>query len=179
MLGKNFFDLTEKVVVLTGADAVEMGSIRRWLEPKEFDSPIHTDAQAAKAAGYKGVVAPATMAFTYGIPPYWQPGDESFKFGDEPCQIPIPVIFDVPAPCSLSFATSVEIEFFEPMLIGDRLSCSHKLTDITRKSLSVGKGAFLTQEDTYRNQRSEIVAIAKLVIFRFNPPDKKENDGQQ
>jgi hypothetical protein len=166
--------LGKVIKVSEGADAVEVGSIRRWLEPKEFDCPIHTDAGPAKAAGYDRIVAPAAMAFTYGIPAYWQPGDESFKFGDEPRQIPIPVIFDVPAPCTLSFATSMEIEFFEPMLVGDRINCSHKLTDITRKTLRVGAGVFLTQEDTYSNQRDEVVAIAKLVIFRFNPPDNGE-----
>jgi len=166
--------LGKVIKVSEGADVVEMGTIRRWLEPKEFDCPIHTDAAAAEDAGYDGVVAPAAMTFSYGIPAYWQPGDESFKFGDEPRQIPIPVIFDVPAPCTLSFATSMEIEFFDPMLIGDRISCSHKLTDITHKTLRVGAGAFLTQMDTYTNQRDEVVAIAKLVIFRFNPPDKGE-----
>jgi acyl dehydratase len=164
--------LGKVITVSQGADAVEAGSIRRWLEPKEFDSPIHTDQDAAREAGHGSIVAPSTMAFTYGLPAYWSPGDPAAKKGDEPRQIPIPVIFDVPAPCSLSFATSVEIEFFEPLRIGDRLNISHKLVDLTRKTLSVGEGAFLTQEDTYINQRDEVVAIAKLVIFRFNPPEK-------
>ena len=100
-----------------------------------------------------------------------KPGDASAQIGDEPRQIPIPVIFEVPAPCSLSFATSMEIEFFEPLGIGDRLTVEHRLVDLTRKTLSVGDGAFFTQEDTYRNQRGVIVAIAQLVIFRFNPPE--------
>ena len=164
--------LGKVIKVSKGADAIDLGSIRRWMEPKEFDCPIHQDEDAAKAAGHGGVVAPAAMAFTYGLPTYWQPGDAYEKMGDEPGQIPIPVIFDVPAPCSLSFATSMEIEFFEPMHIGDRLTVTHKLTAITRKTLSVGDGAFLTQEDTYKNQRDELVAMAQLVIFRFNPPEQ-------
>lgn len=166
--------LGKVIKVSEGADAVEVGSIRRWLEPKEFDCPIHTEDEAARAAGHDGIVAPATMAFTYGIPAYWQPSDAHAKMGDEPRQIPIPVIFDVPAPCTLSFATSMEIEFFEPMHIGDRLKVTHKLVELTRKTLSVGDGAFLTQEDTYANQNDEIVAVAKLVIFRFNPPEKNK-----
>ena len=40
-----------------GVDAVELGSIRRWLEPKEFDCLLHTDSATARSAGYRDVVA--------------------------------------------------------------------------------------------------------------------------
>ncbi|MGI9283863.1 MAG: FAS1-like dehydratase domain-containing protein, partial [Pseudomonadales bacterium] len=107
-----------------GPDPVERGSIRRWLEPKEFVSPIHTEKNTAIEAGYEDIVAPASMVFTYAIPAYWQPGDKSAAIDDEPTQIPIPVIFDVPAPCDKSFATSIEVEFFEPLYPGDEVSCT-------------------------------------------------------
>ena len=42
--------LGEVVGSSTGPDVVEKGTIRRWLEPKEFACDIHTDAGAAKAA---------------------------------------------------------------------------------------------------------------------------------
>ncbi len=166
--------LGKEIVKFKGADEVEKGSIRRWLEPKEFDCPLHFDEEAAKSAGYKGIVAPVTMATTYGIPPYWQPGDPPVKSEDPPKGVPIPAIFTVPAPCTLSFATDISMEFFEPMYVGDQLSCSSKLVDIHHKELRVGKGAFLLQEDTYTNQRDEIVAIAQLTIFRFMPPEEGE-----
>ena len=35
---------------VVGADAVELGSIRRWMEPKEFDCDLHTSADAAREA---------------------------------------------------------------------------------------------------------------------------------
>lgn len=155
-----------------GVDAVEFGSIRRWLEPKEFDCPLYTDAEAARAAGYKDVIAPSAMVFTYGLPAYWAPGDPHAKLGDEPRQIPIPVIFDVPAPCTLSFASNVDIEYFEPMYVGDRITRTSRLTGIHRKDLRVGKGAFLRQEDTYTKQHGERVAVVNLDIFRFSPPEK-------
>ena len=159
----------------TGVDAVELGSIRRWLEPKEFDCPLHYDQKVAGAAGYDDVIAPNAMVFTYGLPAYWAPGDPHAQPGDEPPQIPIPVIFDVPAPCTLSFASSVDVEYFKPMVVGDRITRTSRLTNIHRKELRVGKGAFLRQEDTYTNQRGETVAIVNLDIFRFVPPDKQGN----
>ncbi|MEP4149241.1 MAG: MaoC family dehydratase N-terminal domain-containing protein [Halioglobus sp.] len=156
-----------------GPDPVELGTIRRWLEPKEFACDIHTDSEAAKAAGYDDLVAPASMVFSYGIAPYWSPGDRPAQIDDEPTQIQIPVIFDVPAPCDKSFATSIEVEFFEPLYPGDVVSCASKLVDIKHKELRVGKGAFLRQEDTYTKQTGEVVAISYLDIFRFVAPAKE------
>jgi len=166
--------LGKKVGVSVGADAVEKGSIRRWLEAKEFDCPIHTDQAAAWDAGYPGIVAPATMVMTYAIGAYWKPGDPHQQLGDEAKQINIPVIFDVPAPCTLSFATNMDVEFFEPMQLNDQISCTSMLVDITHKTMRVGTGAFLKQKDTYTNQRGEIIAIAYLDIFRFVPPKESE-----
>lgn len=158
-----------------GADAVEKGSIRRWLEPKEFDCPIHTDNEAAKDAGYSGIVAPATMVMTYAIAPYWKPGDGHQKLEDEAKQINIPVIFDVPAPCTLSFATNMDIEFSEiDMHINDMITCTSFLEDITHKTMRIGEGAILKQRDIYTNQNGDIVAVASLDIFRFVPPEDSE-----
>ncbi len=162
--------LGKEIGSTVGPDPVERGTIRRWLEPKEFDCAIHSDAEAARAAGYEDIVAPASMVFTYGIPAYWQPGDAPAQIDDEPTQIQIPVIFDVPAPCDKSFATSIEVEFFEALYPGDEVTCTSKLVDIKHKELKVGKGAFLRQEDTYTKQTGEVVAVSYLDIFRFVAP---------
>lgn len=163
--------LGKVVGVSRGPDPVEKGSIRRWLEAKEFASDIYTDKIAAQASGHKDIVAPASMVFSYGIAPYWQPGDAPAQMDDEPTQIQIPVIFDVPAPCDKSFATSIEVEFFEPLYPGDVVTCTSKLVDIKHKELKVGKGAFLKQEDTYTKQTGEVVAVSYLDIFRFVAPE--------
>ena len=80
------------------------------------------------------------------------------------------VIFDVPAPCDKSFATSIEVEFFEPLYVGDVVTCTGKLVDINHKELKVGKGAFLRQEDIYTKQTGEVIAVSYLDIFRFVTP---------
>jgi len=168
--------LNREVGGSVGPDPVEVGSIRRWLEPKEFDCALHTDPGAARAAGYRDLVAPVSMVFSYAIAPYWSPGDPRAQIDDEPRQIHIPVIFDVPAPCDKSFATSIEVEFFEPLYPGDRVSCVSRLVDIRRKTLKVGDGAFLRQEDTYTKQTGELVAVAYLDIFRFVADEPKTDD---
>ena len=161
-----------------GADPVELGTIRRWLEAKQFDCPLHTDAEAARAAGWEDLSAPGSLVLSLGLAPYWQPGDPPARLADPPKQIPIPVIFDVPAPCTLSFATSVEVEFAAPMRLGDRITRTTEFVGLTRKTLRVGDGAFFRQRDTYRNQRGETVAVAHLDIFRFSPPAPEEAQEQ-
>lgn len=156
--------------VTQSLDPVEIGAIRRWLEPKEFELDIYRDEAAAKANGYRNITAPASMIFSYGVAPYWTIEDGDSQPGYTPRQISIPVIFDVPAPCRLSFATSIEINFEHPIYVGDLITCTSKLISITKKELSVGAGAFFRQEDTYTNQSNEILAVSYLDIFRFNPP---------
>jgi len=166
--------LDKEIGLSVGCDKIEMGSIRRWLEPKEFDCPLHYDEKVAKEAGYKGVVAPYSMVMTFALDAYWKPGAPQSREGDPPKQISLPVLDVVPAPCTLSFATDIEIEFFTPMYIGDRVTCRSKLVDIKYKELKVGKGAFLKQESKYTNQSGELLAVMYMTIFRFAPPDGKE-----
>ena len=70
-VGRDFGDGT----VVFGADAVEPGTIRRYLEPLEIGCPIHYDADAARAAGHPGIVAPYTATMVYSVPPMWRPGE--------------------------------------------------------------------------------------------------------
>ena len=102
-------------------------------------------------------------------------GDPHEQPGAEPRQIPIPVIFDVPAPCNLSFASNIDVEYFAPMYLGDRITRTSRLVSIKRKTLRVGDGAFLRQEDTYTNQDDVVVAIVNLDIFRFVAPDGRDD----
>jgi hypothetical protein len=156
-----------------GADEVEKGSIRRWLEPKEFDCPLHYDQQVAINSGYKGIIAPCTMVLTYGVEEYWKIEKPFAKLEDPPMVISIPVIDKVPAPCTLSFASDIEIEFYAPLYIGDKIVVESTFENITHKELKVGKGAFFIQKDIFKNQNGKLIAIQKMTIFRFVPPKEK------
>ena len=57
------------------------------------------------------------------------------------------------------------------MYVGDRITCTSILASLFRKTLKVGDGAFLRQEDTYTNQNDVVVAVANLDIFRFVAPE--------
>src|SRR5699024_11620225 len=52
-IGQDFSDGGE----VAGADEVEKGAIRRFLEPLEFDCALHNDENTAKEYGYEDVIA--------------------------------------------------------------------------------------------------------------------------
>ena len=51
-----------------GADAVEAGAIRRFLEPLEFDCALHYDADVARQHGYPDITAPYTATMSWAMP---------------------------------------------------------------------------------------------------------------
>src|SRR3990170_1844207 len=61
-----------------GADEVSRNDIRRKLEVYCFHCPIHYEEEAAKAHGYRTVVAPNTMTSLWSMPAYWYPGEAMF-----------------------------------------------------------------------------------------------------
>jgi hypothetical protein len=50
-------DLTDGAVTW-GADLIERSSVRRYLEPLEFDCAMHYDPEAARRHGFTDVIAP-------------------------------------------------------------------------------------------------------------------------
>jgi acyl-CoA hydrolase len=71
----------------------------------------------------------------------------------------------------------MEMTFEAPLYVGDTVTCTSRLTGIQRKTLKVGAGAFLRQEDTYTRQTGEVVAVANLDIFRFYVGDDEASHG--
>ncbi|UMG91267.1 acyl-CoA dehydrogenase family protein [Nocardioides sp. TF02-7] len=57
-----------------GPDRVEVGAIRRFLEPLELDCALHTDPDVARAHGWPGIVAPYTAVWTFLLPRPLEPG---------------------------------------------------------------------------------------------------------
>lgn len=148
-----------------GADPVNAPMVRQYLESLEWDSPVWNDEAAARDAGHPGPVAPFAMYMTFGMPAYWAPGDPPL-----PDHSVAPFPFGrVPAPGSTMLATSTDVEFHEPMRVGDRLHTTWRLTAVTRKRLQLGDGAFLDFEATHRNQDGRIVAVERTSVFRYDP----------
>ncbi|MBI2961943.1 MAG: MaoC family dehydratase [Betaproteobacteria bacterium] len=158
-----------------GADCVEKGGIRRFLEPLEFDCPLHYDDAIARRHGYGGVIAPFSSYLSLTIPAIWRPGKSVFTSAEPHAQPesdnPIAGIgTKLAPPTSGYFATDLEIEYLKPVLLGDRLCrAGRKLLSCEPKETKVGCGAFTCWETEIRNQDDEIVALLRLTVFSYNP----------
>jgi acyl dehydratase len=153
------------IAEITGADEVNDPMIRHQLEALEWDRPVSTDDEAARAAGYPGRTAPVSMYMTFGMASYWAPGESPMA-----ANVLAPLAFGrVPGPAAAMLATGTDVEFGVPMRPGDRLTSTWRLVGVTRKRLKIGDGAFLDFEITYRNQRGETVAVERTSTFRYDP----------
>ena len=156
-------------------DEIERGAVRKFCEPLEFDCPLHYDEEVAKAHGYRGIMAPLSgVSMTWTDPGLWGPGVETrYPEPDPDIDIVRATRTEEPPPfppTSTGFATDIEIEYFEPPCVGDRLTFSgRRLTQVLPRETSVGRGAFMIWEREVHNQRGELVAKVRNGGYLYDP----------
>ncbi len=159
-------------------DAVEVSTIRRWLEVLEFGCPLHYDEKAAQKAGYEGIFAPHTMLQTYASPANWLPGQDSLWHSDHRnfTMRAQAKQSEIPTPGTHSFVTDIEIEYFQSLYVKDRVSLKERrLLDVNPKRTRVGEGAFLTWESRFCNESGELVALGRTSSYVYVPHLRQEN----
>ncbi|MCK9541739.1 MAG: MaoC family dehydratase N-terminal domain-containing protein [Novosphingobium sp.] len=157
-----------------GVDRAEPALIRRYLEPLEFDCPLHYDIDVARAHGFAQVTVPYTAAATFAMPPVWSPGEVLFTSADrdaQPARVSVKPRFpDGAPPVTGYFATDVETEYLRPVLAGERLGRrGNRLVACTPKETSVGRGAFVTFESDTVDEQGEVVARMRATLFLYEP----------
>lgn len=161
----------------TATDEVERGAIRKYCEPIELDCPLHHDDETARQHGYKGIVAPSSAIHqTFMSQAMWSPGQASRWPTANPDQVsatdpserrsaapPLPM----PATNGV-LVTDMEVEYFEPVYVGDRLTSSgRKVISVSVAKTRVGFGAFTRLESEIRNQRGELVARVRNGSYNY------------
>lgn len=154
------------IACLEGVDPVSESGIRRRLEVLGWDAPIHYSDEAARAAGYDGILSPATMVITWVLPPYWSPGDPRPQLSD-PILLPRFALRQIPAPGDTLFGTGCTTRYLQPAYVGDRISGEVVFAGYTRKRLKIGDGAFMVAATRYSNQRGEVIALEEITVFRY------------
>jgi len=157
-----------------GADRVEPGAIRRILEVLEFDCPLHTDADVARAHGYEDITAPYTSTMTFALPAMWSPGEVIFDSDSrdvQPSKSAVKPTFPSVVPHFTGyFATDMEVDFIRPAVVGERLRRrGEKLLNCQPKETKVGRGAFLTFESEVVNESGDLIARNRWTIYLYNP----------
>lgn len=130
-------------------ETIEASMVRRYIEPLELDSKLHSDAAFARAHGYADIVVPSTAIASFAMPLLWNPGDSPL-FDDaardaQPTRSHIGgVRFGLEPPTTHFFGVDAEADYLLPVVVGDRLcrrgalllSCKPKETRVVLISQS-------------------------------------------
>jgi acyl dehydratase len=123
-----------------GVYAIGREKVREYAAAVGETDPIHTDLEAARAAGFADVVAPPMFAVVYSAP------------------VMAPAIFDPEV--GIDFPAMVhggqEFRWGEPVVAGDEITTTAAVKDISERN---GMG-FYVFETVSRNQRGEEVCTA-------------------
>ncbi len=174
-IGKDFSGGKKRVA----QETIETTTVARYCEVWEIGNPIYWHKDAARQAGYQGMVAPwSSIKQTFTSRGFWRPGDPSrfpvgtdmnamtaSAFDDDGSgeEVPMPPITQV-------IVTDVQIEFFEPACVGDRLTVQgNRLANVRPRKTRIGVGAFINNENEIYNQRGELVARVNQGMYSYNP----------
>lgn len=125
---------------------IEAGAVRRMALCMEDLDPIHFDEAAAKARGYRGIVAPWPLLWLYFFTCTIYEHD--FPFG------------------KATVHGQDDYEFFEPLIVGDVITVTTAMVDAKLKHGKVGRLGQVVSERRFVNQRGELCAILRTTLFR-------------
>jgi uncharacterized protein len=147
-------------------DPVNAPMIRHWCEAMGDTNPIYTDADAARAVGHEGLVAPPTMLQAWSMMGYngeRAPGSDTgsaFACLDVIEQAGYPGVV----------AVNCEQEYSQYLKEGDQIHYFAELESISeQKTTALGTGYFCTELSTFFNQNDEQVGTMRFRIFKYKP----------
>ena len=119
-------------------------------------NPIYFDEAAAKAAGYRGLVAPPTfiqwaLAPSRALSEINDDGLFAAKSGSQRLRLRV----------SRTLFGGEEWDFLEPVCVGDQITSTSRLAALEEKQGSKGPFVRITRETTFTNQVGDVVARAR------------------
>jgi len=159
---------------LRGQDAVNLPMIRHWVEAMDDHNPVYVDDQAAREAGYPGIIAPPTMLQAWimrGLRASHQ-SDRARADGqvgsDSPGDQLMAALDD--AGFTSVVATNCDQHYERPLVPGDHLEVSSVIDSVSgEKATGLGVGHFVTNRLTFTDQNGESVATMRFRILKFRP----------
>jgi acyl dehydratase len=145
-----------------GDVAAERGYVLHWCESVEDANPIYWD-EAAAAEITDGWIAPPSMLSVWMRPLMFNPTRQE---GIRPLELHFQLkeAFELPD----GIVTANEIEFREPVRMGDVISTRQTVREISEvKTNRLGAGRAWIIDVTYANQRGEVVGIESYEMFSY------------
>ena len=129
--------------------------VQRFAVATDDLNPLYLDEEKARQSRYGGLIAPPL----FYMAPLTEPKPESEL---RPDGLPYEGKFPIPpTPLPRLMDGGTDIEFFQPIRVGDVLTGRSKITDIYQKDGRSGSLIFVVRETTFTNQRGEIVLVEK------------------
>jgi uncharacterized protein len=166
--------LPDEVRALIGAELpwtpapvrVERALIDHWIQAYEDRNPLYWDDEYARTSQWGGIVAPPGMLLSWTIPMYWT--SESGTVDREAGQVHFVLKRMLGVP--IGIVSNTRIEWYEPVRLGDELSWSEAVRDISPlKRTRLGVGHFWTIDLMVRNQDAALVGRQLWTAFAYNP----------
>ncbi|MHB8330174.1 MAG: bifunctional MaoC family dehydratase N-terminal/OB-fold nucleic acid binding domain-containing protein [Acidimicrobiales bacterium] len=153
-------------------DPVNQPMIRHWVEAMGDENPVYVDEEAARANGFAGVIAPATMLQAWIMRGYKGWDDAKTGAESEPGRSGLDELFALldEAGFTSVVATNCDQEYARPLLLGDRLTVSSVIASVSpEKHTALGDGHFVTTRMDFADQRGGLVATMRFRLLRFRP----------
>ncbi|MEM9255387.1 MAG: MaoC family dehydratase N-terminal domain-containing protein [Pseudomonadota bacterium] len=137
--------------------------IRHWLETVEDANPLYNDRDYARSRGFCDIIAQPGMYICTLVMPYRWPM-ENFHKTRQLLHFEVKELLEQP----VGILANYETFFYRPVEIGDRLSTTGRLVEISDyKQTRLGGGYFTKLETSYYNQRDELVSQAFTNLFSY------------
>ena len=127
---------------------VEKGAIVKFAQAIEDGNPIFNNENIARQTRFGGLIAPPTFL-------------RSMKVGQAKPT--------VNSPYTANLDGGSEWEYFEPVRVGDQISVTQYLSDISERRGSLGNMLFMVRETKYTNQFGTIVALQRTIGISYDP----------
>ncbi len=125
---------------------IESISVRRMALCIENRDPIHYDEAAARARGYRGIVAPWPLLWLI-----------FFNCREAPLQFPFG---------KATIHGQDDYEFHEPMIVGDLITVSASVTGTSVKQGKSGAMGVIVTRREFRNQHGQLCAVLSTTNLR-------------
>ncbi|WP_410874393.1 bifunctional MaoC family dehydratase N-terminal/OB-fold nucleic acid binding domain-containing protein [Nocardia sp. A7] len=145
-----------------GRDPVNQPMIHNWVEALGDTNPIYVDAEAARAAGHPGIVAPPAMAQVWTMN-----GLRGSRTADDPLGLATQLLDD--AGYTSVVGTNCEQTYHRYLEPGEEVTVSSVLSEFKGpKRTGLGDGWFLTFATTW-SVGDEVVTEMLFRILKFAP----------
>jgi len=128
---------------------VNKGDIIRFAQAIEDPNPLWNDEKQARRSRYGGLIAPPTFPASLL--------NEGM----------MNLLFDTPTPLKRLLNGGNELEWYQPIRPGDRITVTGKLANLREGEGALGRTLFLIFEITYTNQSGEAVARGRNTLVRY------------